>query len=338
MVWTVIPDSDIDPDSPITTGLMTGIRDNFPAMANGDSGAPQIQSAAIANNAVGQPQISSGAVGQAQLKTTTGEVSRQATGAAVFTLAGGTYGFYPDTRSLSNNAGSRTLGAILGRNDYSSGWVPETVTGVTDTGFAQFITLYTQSNDHISYARQRYIQSSPPYDLGDGEIPLFIFVELDSSGNVISAYSAPEAPWHNNGITNCRADFYDSKGVGHRWRKDMSDIPFTYDEAKLDSIKLAEYTDAFVKAPRYAEEITQAIKQADMSMIPRPMNPSAGSTVVLLDPLSPLMLSMYELSIHDDFSVVELLHEGLIKIDNEPLNRISPPNVDTVGFSMRNNI
>ena len=29
MAWTVIPDSDIDPDSPITTGLMTGYRDNI---------------------------------------------------------------------------------------------------------------------------------------------------------------------------------------------------------------------------------------------------------------------------------------------------------------------
>lgn len=29
MVWSVIPDSDIDPDSPITTGLMTGYRDNI---------------------------------------------------------------------------------------------------------------------------------------------------------------------------------------------------------------------------------------------------------------------------------------------------------------------
>ena len=26
--WTVIPDGDIDPESPITTGLMTAIRDN----------------------------------------------------------------------------------------------------------------------------------------------------------------------------------------------------------------------------------------------------------------------------------------------------------------------
>lgn len=26
--WTAIPDSDIDPESPLTTGLMTAIRDN----------------------------------------------------------------------------------------------------------------------------------------------------------------------------------------------------------------------------------------------------------------------------------------------------------------------
>ena len=53
MVWTVIPDSDIDPDSPITTGLMTAYRDNFAAMAAGDSGAPSIAQAAFAAGAVG---------------------------------------------------------------------------------------------------------------------------------------------------------------------------------------------------------------------------------------------------------------------------------------------
>lgn len=42
MVWTTIPDSDIDPDSPITTGLMTAYRDNFAALAEGLSGAPLI--------------------------------------------------------------------------------------------------------------------------------------------------------------------------------------------------------------------------------------------------------------------------------------------------------
>ena len=38
MVWTTIPDSDIDPDSPITTGLMTAYRDNDVEIAEGSSG------------------------------------------------------------------------------------------------------------------------------------------------------------------------------------------------------------------------------------------------------------------------------------------------------------
>ena len=42
MAWTIIPDSDIDPDSPVTTGLMTALRDNVAAAFAGDSGAPQL--------------------------------------------------------------------------------------------------------------------------------------------------------------------------------------------------------------------------------------------------------------------------------------------------------
>lgn len=52
MVWTTIPDSDIDPDSPVTSALMTAYRDNFAAMANGDSGAPAILTAALVDGIV----------------------------------------------------------------------------------------------------------------------------------------------------------------------------------------------------------------------------------------------------------------------------------------------
>ena len=42
MTWTTIPDGDIDPDSPVTTGLMTALRDNVEAALVADSGAPKI--------------------------------------------------------------------------------------------------------------------------------------------------------------------------------------------------------------------------------------------------------------------------------------------------------
>jgi len=47
MAWTIIPDSDIDPDSPVTTGLMTALRDNVAAAFAGDSGSPQLVEEAI---------------------------------------------------------------------------------------------------------------------------------------------------------------------------------------------------------------------------------------------------------------------------------------------------
>jgi hypothetical protein len=46
--YTAIPDSDIDPESPITTTLMTQMRDNPIAITEGAAGAPPIANAALA--------------------------------------------------------------------------------------------------------------------------------------------------------------------------------------------------------------------------------------------------------------------------------------------------
>jgi len=48
MAWVVIPNSDIDPDSAVTTGLITGLRDNVAAAFAGDSGAPRALGRAMA--------------------------------------------------------------------------------------------------------------------------------------------------------------------------------------------------------------------------------------------------------------------------------------------------
>jgi len=46
--YTAIPDSDIDPESPATTTLMTRLRDNPLAIAEGDASAPPIAYSALA--------------------------------------------------------------------------------------------------------------------------------------------------------------------------------------------------------------------------------------------------------------------------------------------------
>ena len=65
--YTAIADTDIDVGSPITTGLMTKLRDNPIAITEGSSGAPNIQTAAIANSAVTTAKIADANVTEAKL-------------------------------------------------------------------------------------------------------------------------------------------------------------------------------------------------------------------------------------------------------------------------------
>jgi len=51
-VYSGIPNNDIDPESPIVTGLFTSLRDNPIAISEGAIGAPRIQSAAIESSSI----------------------------------------------------------------------------------------------------------------------------------------------------------------------------------------------------------------------------------------------------------------------------------------------
>ena len=92
--YTAIADADIDPESPITTTLVTRLRDNPIAISEGTSPAPSIQTAAYASGSVdaaaigtgevGQSEIGAAAVGQSEIKNTSGSV----TGVGNFTLPG----------------------------------------------------------------------------------------------------------------------------------------------------------------------------------------------------------------------------------------------------------
>lgn len=322
--YTTISDSRVAPEAPLDTSLVTELRDNPIAITEGASGAPKIKTAALDDLAVTTSKIALAAIGQSRLKTSTGEVSHSGTVGANLTLPGGEFGFYPRIRT-SNVASNAIWG---GAYDGSEGYAAYT----SSTSDITRIFLRTSSAYYTAYARQRYVQSSPPYDLGDGEIPLFIFVELDSNGEIISGYSAQEAPWHNNGPTNLTAHIYDESGRGYRKRKDMSNIQFTLDDARADQVKMAEYLDAFSKAEEILEPITQEEKQKDMPLIPRPMNPSDGNTVILLDPVCDMTHRLFELTSHDQFSVLELLRSGYIDIDNTPINRAAPPGVGVHSF------
>ena len=344
MTYTVIPNTDKDAESIIDENLITLLRDNPIAIAAGDTGAPKIVTAAItdsnvtlskmAASSVDTSQLVAASVTQSKLSTTTGEISTTTVGVNVI-LPGGEYSFYPQTKS--------SLGLISTEVTAQMSLPDGTV---SSTSYISNIYLGCEGGATAT-AQARYIQASPPYNLGDGDIPLFIFCQVDSSGKVITVYQAPEAPWHYNGPTNIKADRYGLDGKSYKTMKDSVSIESsikaaglpagtTLKSAKELSAKAhADYIDAFTSTDNIEIEITQSLKNNDIAVVPSPMGKKSGMTVVMLDPVSDFMIKMSEMREHAGFSINELLHDGDLVVDNSALNRSGPPGVDIVSFKFR---
>jgi len=287
-----------------------------------------VVTAMIADLNVTQGKLANAAVGQAQLKTTTGDVTTN--GSSNLTLPGGEYGFYPTIQS--------DQGGIIAYWGADAAGLGIATASQTGTGLIASAWLSSQSPSWNARMRQRYVQASPPYDLGNGEVPLFVFALVDNAtGAILATYAAPDPPWANNGPTFIRPEFMDAQGKGFRRRKVM---PFTWQEAKNDPVKRAQFADQLANAPLELYEITQAVKQADMPLIPHPFqgNDLTGKTVVLIDPVSRICEGL--LRMHEEFSsapesVAELLHGDYLRLGNTPLPRSAPPGVIAVSANWK---
>ena len=271
----------------------------------------------VLTNCTGLPQagLASSAVGQAQLKTTTGEVSTSA-GAVNATLPGGTYGFYPQVKFTAGGT-STSMNAQI-------------ALVVSGTSYVTNIRLATDDGGGgTASAQHRYVQASPPYNLGNGDVPLFMFALVDSLGKIRATYVAPEPPWAYNGPTDIRADYYRD---GKCFQK-----PRLNAQQRLD-LRDPEKRDAVLTALAVAEdaEITHAIKNEDMPLIPHPFiaNALTGLTVVLLDAVCAFGDQMATLH-NAGASVCELLYGGAVSIDNTPLDALTPQGVISCSASWK---
>ncbi len=272
--------------------------------ASGNLAGNVLGNAATATTAA---TVSAASISQSKLKTTTGAVSTTATPSAELTLPGGEYGFYPQIKA---------------------GNTVTDMTAVIATVFnvASYVTNISlgSTNGNTKYAQQRYVQASPPYNLGDGEIPLFVFALVNKNGDVVAMYSAPEAPWHNNGPTSIRPDVYAEDGRRFkRVRKELS-VEMLLQNPAVET--------------HHLQEITQAVKQADMAIIPHPFmgNDLTGLTVVLIDPVSAHTLRASEIfaDAHDEHH--DLYYKNKLIIDNAALKRHGPPGVQVSGVRWKN--
>lgn len=326
--YSAIAASEIDVDSPITTGLMTKIRDNPIAITEGSSGAPKIQTAALEQTggseavttatiragAVGNTELGSAAVKQGNLSTTDEEDS-SGTQAQVFILSGGGYSFGPRARISTNTTDGFLATNGLQSIVYDAGTGSLEITVSLTTTNTSYVTIGDAETTRTVYAMSRYINSSPPFDLGDGEIPLFSWALLDSSGNIVSVQTSEVPPWAYNGPTDIMHDRTD-KTTGRKYKK-----VYEIDE---DSGLLLESE----------IEITQELKNRDMSLIPHPFaSKKSDQTVVLLDPVETGYLFDVK---KGGQSINELLHNDYLRLDNTPLSRAAPQGVTPTRFKWKN--
>ncbi len=311
--YTDLSDSSIESDKVFTKTHTFAFRDNLKAFAEGNTtfkaqtgmyGSSTITADKMAADSVGQSEIIAGAVHQSELDTSLGEVSASmSSGPVTLTLPGGQYGFYPQVRANSVHSSLPFNVQIINASDSSQ-----------PTSYGTYITLdYGDASGRTGYARQRYVNSSPPINLGDGDIPLFVFVVTGPNGDIKQTYAADVPPWLYNGPTDCRPDQVRKDGKRFKWVRSFNRL--TGEVAKQ------------------LVEITQEMKNADMHLYPHPFKKLGQSDrIVLLDP--PDTLNLQEIQLAGE-SVADLLQDGYISLDNSPIARVAPQNVQPVRFRWR---
>jgi hypothetical protein len=279
--------------------------------------------AKMATASVNTPQLINTCVTQSKLNTSlqqnTGTVLQQEN--ATITYTGGEYSLMAGFSSTS------AIGDFI-------------LAPRTTSGYLMGISFYNSSAITRTYFFQvRYLNATAPYNLGDGDIPLFVYAEVKPDGTIVRVDVADAPPWYYNGPNR-----YDPRKVIERNGKKYMRIRTLLAEhgspreALKAKIPLSQVLNRLQTDAIEEVEITHAIKNRDMSLIPSPfvakMDPA--NTIVLLDPVSPLIekLSMLHDS-PDDLTVTELLMGGDIVIGNTPLVRNTPSGVITVSARLK---
>jgi hypothetical protein len=323
---------------------MTALQADITAQAAGDSGAPKSSAASMDTNSVGTTALAAGAVSQAKMPTAQGSITI-ALGNNILSdwaiLPGGSYGFYPEVRVSTNNA-SAYICFEASELDPPFDFIFDYFSSTT---YATTIGAGTSNQIRNFNAQQRYVQASPPYDLGDGLCHRFTFCQINkTTGAIEGVWTAPDAPWHNNGPTDIRAarKKFVLVGDGFDHRKLYADarhirrlIAIGGDLTDAQLMRLQEWfevSDILDKAS-VTEDVPQLVKNADMALIPHPFSAlRQGSEIVLLDPMADISVQLNEIEDDLDEYLSQLFSNGFFKINNKELARVSPPGVKTVSY------
>lgn len=318
--------------SVLTSTQMQNLRDNIAAAFAKASGAPElaasyvvtgmlaassVTAAKISANTVTQSEVGASAIGQGELKTTTADNTTTTTSVDV-TLTGGDYAFLITGKTTAAVRPTTVYGDTTGNS-----------TKIITTSLTNIIRIGVTTGGATATIRHRYIQASPPYDLGDGQISEFIFLAIDNTtGKIIHGSVGKDAPWHNNGPTRILPDYTDKKGIGYIRTRDIMAMPLTLRESETDLIKIKEYIQAYQSMPYVNIEITQEIKNKDMNLFPTPWPEDNPDIVkVMLNPVSNLTEQLSIMRDDPEFNLLELFHNNYFVIDNTSSGLNGPPGI-----------
>lgn len=254
-------------------------------------------------------------VGQGDLRTATGSASLAIGGTGSnYLITMGTLNAGTTVGAAPRFGLATTTGASFGSTGLPAG----------DYGFIPAIGRSGAGGANAAIAYQMFITSSPPFDLGDGDAGGFIFLLLESNGDIASSYLADVPPWAYNGPTRITADYFCPISK-KKFRKVMKKR--SLDEI-MDGAKI-EYK---------LEEITQKIKNADMKLIPHPFyDKRSDQKVIMLDPMDEKLQRLIEYqNAGGGPDIHEAICAGHLQIDNDPITRKCPKGVHVSRMKFRN--
>jgi hypothetical protein len=326
--YTAITNAQIDPESPITTGLMTKMRDNPIAITEGAAGAPLIQTAALDAAIVTNAKMATNAIKRDNLDTTTGTITFPVTTSLIEddgVLPGGQYGFYPRSK-ISAGAGTIAPKPTLS--------ILQDMASLT-TSFQALIGYQGRlsSGGRTISVEQRYVQSSPPYDLGDGDVPLFVYVRLNEDQSLRGIWIAPDPPWTHNGRHRVRTDYVCPKTKKPMMR--CKKHTHTMADVLAKKISMQEFIMRRNSVKTEDVEVTMALKLQGMVDLPNPfVNKREGVTTFLLDPVSDLMHELAKLH-EEGEDIGQLIHDGFVDFGSV-LSRKTPPGIPARAMAWKN--
>lgn len=284
--YTAIPDSDIDPDSPVTSSLMTLLRDNPIAITEGSAGAPNIQTAAYTAASVDQAAIGPSAVGQSELKSTTASqtVSVPNNGGGTVSLTGGSYTMFI-TAGVQATAGANDLANSMIGSLHSDGAVATKV-GFSNNSIGGAETVYVYS---------RYVQASPPWNHGNGDIALFVIIMRDKKTHeILGIYIAEDPPWAYHGTHDLHPIIGKLQKKVGIWGMDTEKILLAGPSKELEIIEQGCVDiDEIIKTGKIAEaidgiEFSMEEKMCDCDKAPHLFHgfDSSKHEIIMIDPVS----------------------------------------------------